>query len=158
MDTVKQYLLTVICASIICACIRLLLPEKQPGSKTANMLCGIFLVITVVSPLINLRLDDLPRYTDYLSFDASSIIDSASSNQEEAYRQSIIQLTQAYILDKAENFAPELSVEVTLSEQDPPVPCAVTLEGQISPQAKEELQAVLELELNIPKEAQTWIG
>lgn len=158
MDAVKQYLLSVICASIICACIRLLLPKKQGGSKAANMLCGIFLVITVISPLIEIRLDDWTHYTESLSFDASSIVDSASLDREEAYRQSIMELTQAYILDKAENFAPELSVEVTLSEQDPPVPCAVTIEGQISPQAKEELQAVLELELNIPKEAQTWIG
>jgi hypothetical protein len=158
MDSMKEYILAVICASIICTCVRLLLPEKLTGSKTANMLCGIFLVITVISPLIEIRLEDWDQYTASISYDATQIIESANQDQEDAYLQSIKHLTQAYILDKARNFAPDLSVEVTISEQDPPVPCAVTIEGQISPQAKEELQTILELELNIPKEAQIWIG
>ena len=158
MDAVRQYLLKVICASVICACIRLLLPQKQPGSKAVNMLCGIFLVICAISPLIQIRAEDWNFYADSFSYEADRIVESAGIEQADAYRESIIQLTQAYILDKAESFASELSVEVTLSEQDPPVPCAVTIEGPIPPQLKEELETVLEFELNIPKEAQTWIG
>ena len=158
MDAVRQYLLNVICASVICACIRLLLPQKQPGSKTVNMLCGIFLVICTISPLIQIQVEDWNFYTDSFSYDADRIVESASTDQADAYRESIKQLTQAYILDKAESYASELSVEVTLSEQDPPVPCAVTIDGTIPPQVKEKLEAFLEFEINIPKEAQTWIG
>ena len=65
----------------------------------------------------------------------------------------IKQRTQAYILDKAQALNTVLEVEVTLSDDDIPVPLKVRLKGKISPYAKGRLQATIAEDLGIEKVA-----
>ena len=68
----------------------------------------------------------------------------------------IKQRTCAYILDKAQALNVALEVEVTLSDDDIPVPEAVRLKGKVSPYAKGRLQTIIAEDLGIEKERQTW--
>ena len=64
--------------------------------------------------------------------------------------------TEAYILDKASQLNVELSVEVTIDEEN--IPTAVTLSGEVSPYARRQLQEIIESDLGIAKENQRWTG
>ena len=66
--------------------------------------------------------------------------------------------TEAYILDKARSYGQELTVEVTLSNEDPPVPEGVCIQGSISPYAKSMLKKCLKEDLMIREEDQLLIG
>jgi hypothetical protein len=60
-------------------------------------------------------------------------------------------------MDKARSYGAEIQVEITLSQEDPPVPKGCTITGEISPFVKQQLQKVLTNELMIPEENQRWI-
>ena len=51
-----------------------------------------------------------------------------------------------------------VTVEVTLSQDDPPVPEYVEIFGEISPYIKLRLEELIQEELNIAKENQRWTG
>jgi len=71
--------------------------------------------------------------------------------------QSIIDSTRAYILEKAETFGAELTVEVMLDDSSIPVPSGVRIRGNISPYNREKLGSIIQRDLGIPTEAQIWI-
>jgi hypothetical protein len=52
----------------------------------------------------------------------------------------------------------DLAVEVVLSEDEIPIPVAVSLAGNVAPYAKSLLSEAISKDLNIPKENQTWIS
>ena len=61
---------------------------------------------------------------------------------------------EEYILKKASDYSAKLDVEVILENN---IPAIVILDGDISPYAKRQLEAILEKELGITKENQQWI-
>lgn len=75
-----------------------------------------------------------------------------------ALAESISQGTEAYILEKAKGMNVELAVEVELSDDEIPVPVAVSLTGQVAPYVKTVLSDTISQDLNIPKEKQIWIS
>ena len=64
--------------------------------------------------------------------------------------------TEAYILDKAGQLGLQLQAEVSVSETEEPVPWAVVLSGEVKPDQKRRLEAILEQELGIARENQQW--
>ena len=158
MGEIRGYLISVTAAAILCAVASTLLGKKGTIGTIGKLLCGIFLAITVVSPLTRVQLRSGYELWDDLSADAAAAVASGEAAAYDELRAGIKARTEAYILDKAAFYAAELSVEVTLSDEDPPIPCAVRLTGSVSPYAKQRLQQDISEELGIPKEAQIWIG
>ena len=50
----------------------------------------------------------------------------------------------------------QLQAEVSVSETEEPVPWAVVLSGEVKPDQKRRLEAILEQELGIARENQQW--
>lgn len=158
MDGVREYLLGVTAAALCCGILTALLGKKGISGKTVKFLCGIVMMLSVIGPIVNVRLDTLPDILDDFSLNAES---TAVFGQEAAlkeYADIIKSRTAAYILDKAKSLGAELTVEVTLRETVPPVPCAVRLSGTISPYAKKVLSETIAQDLGIQVEEQTWTG
>lgn len=158
MEAIRGYLLSVTAAAVICAVVSALLGKKGTISAMGKLLTGIFLAITVISPLAKIQLSNADALWDDLSVDAAAAVAAGEEAANNELRAGIKSQTEAYILDKAASYAAELTVEVTLSDDDPPLPCAVRLTGSVSPYAKRQLQQLIAEDLGIPKEAQTWIG
>lgn len=74
---------------------------------------------------------------------------------DEEIEKIIIEQTQAYILDKADDFGAGLEVEVFVKDL---IPCSVSISGPISPLAKSQLSRYISENLGIPSEEQNWIG
>lgn len=157
MEFVKQYILGLLAAAIFCAIINSIFSAKGSNSAVLKLICGIFMTITLVSPVLKLEFLDFTEYIDRISYDAEEVV---YNGQQMAYdsRLTIIKdRAEAYILDKAASWGLNLMVEVTLSGTDPPVPESVVLKGSVSPYAKKQLSRCIADDLGISEDQQKWI-
>lgn len=153
----KQYILALTAAGTVCAIARQFGGEKGFSGRMIRVVCGIFMAITLLSPLgdfsVSSLLDALP---DYESAGQAAAADGKEM-ADDALRELIISQTRTYILDEAEKMGLDLDVEVTLSDSDPPIPAQVILTGEISPYKKKQLSQMLSQTLGIGQEAQLWM-
>lgn len=158
MEALGQYILSVTAAAVVCALIKGL---SSSGSYSAvvNLLCGIFLSVTILSPLDRLNMDEwfLAFQQNFLQT-GEDISAEGTEQRTETLSAIIKEQTEAYILDKAAQWHSELQVTVYLSEDALPVPVMAELRGSVSPYAKLRLSKMLEDDLGISKENQQWIG
>ena len=153
---IKIYLLRIISASIICSIISSIGTKSSAVWTIVRLLSRIFLVITLISPLLHINFSDITYFSDNISFEANQIIEQEISEMNSNLRNSIKEQTEAYILNKATSMNLDLIVEVTVSNDDPPVPVSVSLSGRIAPYAKTQLSQLISDDLGISKENQKW--
>lgn len=156
MGGISAYLIRIVTAALLCSIIRILLGDKGTVGGIGKIMTGLYLAVTVIQPVAELSLENWEDYWDKLSVDASYAVQTGTQLAQDELRSRIKASVEAYILDKAAIQAQELRIIVTLSENDPPVPCSVIVEGALSPAQKQSLTHVLENDLGIPKEAQQW--
>lgn len=153
MEALRQYIISVVAAALICGIITGLFP-KGAAREVMKLVCGLFLAYTVLRPMAGAELghlEDLP-----FSFSSQGEAAAALGTQmaEESMAQFIKEETQAYILDKASKLGLTLEADVTLDEEN--IPVAVTLRGQVSPYDRSRLERMLTQDLAIAKENLQW--
>lgn len=156
INNIRSYLLGVFAAALICGIVKRLMGEKGANAALTNLIAGVFMVFTLIRPLISVELSDFDNWTDGFRADAAQAVAQGESQTRKALAQFITERTQSYILDKAQSLNTALEVEVTLSDDDIPVPIKVRLNGKVSPYAKGRLEAIISEDLGIEKENQTW--
>lgn len=154
---ISKYLLSVIAAAILCGIATSLLGQKGALGTAVKFLAGIYMTLTVIAPWGQLRMEELNQWKEQITVDAEQITLSGQNAARDAMAESIIANTQAYILEKAETLGADLTVEVMLDDSPIPVPDGVRIRGNISPYNREKLGSIIERDLGIPTEAQTWI-
>lgn len=122
------------------------------------MLCGLVLAVIVLHPISGLQMEDLAFDLLPSAGEGERMADRGEKITRQAMADIIKSRTEAYILDKAAALEGSLTVKVTLSEDDIPVPVGVTLSGNLSPYARSQLTNVIEKDLGISKENQLWTG
>lgn len=157
MDQIRQYLLSVIAAAILCSIVNTLIERKGACYSIIKLITGLFMATIVVSPLINIRISDITTYFGELSAEGSSITADGEAIALNELCSIIKSKTEAYILDKAVSMDLDIEVEVTLNSANPPLPCAVTIRGSAAPYSKEVLSEYIANVLGISKEEQLWI-
>ena len=153
----KGYILRVICAGIICAITGNLLKGKTALTQLVRLLCGILMLITVISPLGNLSFQGVSNYWNSLTVDASEYTKQGESMAHDSIAGIIKPQLEAYILDKASRMGLEIAVEVELDAGNHSLPRGVQISGNLSPYAKEVLSSYITDTLGIAKEQQRWI-
>lgn len=154
MAGIKNYLLTVTAAAILCSILVRVAGKKGTAPAIIRLLSGLFMTATVLSPLITLELDRFADYTGGLSQQASQIAQEGTQMARQEMETIIISQTESYIQEKASALGVTLEVQVILNNQ---IPDRVMLSGAISPGAKVHLTAWITNNLGIPPEAQEWI-
>lgn len=157
MGAVGSYLLKVTGSALVCGIVNKLMGEKGMLSSVVKLLTGVFMLLAVISPLVDIRLDSLSSLEN-MKLDGEHVAAAGQLDAKNAMADIISRQTVAYILDKAETLGAQLTVGVQLTDEMPPVPCGATLSGRISPYGKKVLSEFMETELNIPLEAQKWTG
>ena len=155
MDSVRQSILSIVSASIICAIILSLTKKKQSLAAVSKLLTGLFLTITVISPWTDFSLGSIAGYWESIELDANGIAAYGESIAEESKEAIIKDKAQAYILDKATTLG--LCVEAQVEVMDSLEPSKVIISGDASPYARNQLQQFIEEKLGIPKEMQSWM-
>ena len=156
MEAVRQYLISVTAAAIVCSIINRVIGKTGTYAAIVKLITGLFLVFTVISPFAKLQITDLPAYMDSLTVDADLVVMDGQQAARDAVTEIIKAEAEAYILDKAAALDLTVEAEVIVSDTDIPQPCAVTLRGSASPYAKQRLQQLIANDLGIPEEKQTW--
>lgn len=156
MDGLRQYIISVTAAGVLCAVIRSVLGEKGTVGALLKLVSGIFLAFVVARPLAKVEIMDASALWEDFSIQADSAAEAGENLAREAMADIIITQTQAYILDKGAELGLELSVQVTLDEDN--VPVSVTITGAASPAARTALQNQIQQNLGIAKENQIWTG
>lgn len=158
MAAASRYLLSVVAAAILVGVLTGIMDKKGSSGTLIRLIGALFMTFTIIQPFTNFDWSYLTAFAEEFSADGEAAAAQGEILADEEYRSIIKSQVEAYILDKAESYQAELSVEVTLSTDDPPVPATVRLQGAVSPYAKNALQKMMEEELGIREEDQLWIG
>lgn len=157
MEGVRSYLLSITAAAVIIALLRQITGDKSALGKILKIITGVFMIVTVISPLLQFRIQDIDRFIQNFQLSSQYAVDQGAHMATEEISQIIKQQTEAYILDEASKMGMEMSVEVKLSDSNPPQPCFVTLQGAVSPYQKKHLSQHITEYLGISQENQQWI-
>lgn len=157
MEGLFSDILSVIGGAMVCGVILSLVP-KGPFEALLKMICGLFLTLCLLYPLIHFPYPTIPD--DWLSEEGFSPEEASSLGEEFARRelcQCIKREAEEYILDKAAAMNVLLSADVSLSDSEIPVPAAVTVYTSADPSTREVLSQFLSEDLGISKENQLWM-
>ncbi len=158
MDALREYMIKVTAAALICGVLNTLASKLGSSGKLLRLMCGILMLLTVISPLTRIRLTDLPELGQGIIESGEAFATAGENSAREEMAAIIKEQTQAYILDKANSLGASLEVEVILTQDALPVPCGVRLRGAISPYGKGKMQQILWQDLGIPTEEQIWLS
>ncbi len=150
----KEYLLSVTAAALVCALVRRLLAGKGSAEAMGKILAGIFMILTALTPLTQFRLPELLELP--FSGDSQAAVAHGEELAQKELAAGISDRVEAYILEKAAAMGAYLTVDVVLSHDPIPVPVKVCLQGSISPYARQKLQTMIQTDLGINKENQVW--
>ena len=156
MAWIREYLLSVTTAAILCTVLRHLLAGKGTATSIGKVLTGIFMTVAVLGPAAQIRLSDLSDLQLDISQQTQDAVRHGQEAAQSKLKESISQRLEAYILDKASDMHVQLQVSVELSDDPIPMPVRVRLHGNVSPYAKGKLQKIIRDELGIDKENQLW--
>ena len=152
----KQYLLSIVAAAMLCSIVTAFMKKDSFLSTALKLISGIFMLLVLISPITDINIGSPIKIIDDLSLEANQITSAAAKSSRDSLCTIIKERTQTYILDKATANGVSLSVEVALSDADIPEPVSVSLSGNISPYKKKILSQIIENDLGITAEAQTW--
>ena len=156
MEHIREYLISVTSAALLCGILQSLVGHKSSSSGILKLICGIFLALTVIRPLADIRLEEFDFLTGEIHAEADAAVAEGANYAKQAMVRQIKEQTQAYILDKAAAFDGNISADVQV-EGDPPVIVSCTIQGKLSAYAQTQLSRILEEDLGIPEEDQRWI-
>lgn len=152
----EQWLLGVACASLILVVTGALV-QGGSGKRLCKLVGSLLLLLVTMAPVLRLDQQD---WEELLQWDTQIMeeAEQALSEQNNMMYESIIeQETQAYILDKAEALGVQCQVEVVVQWEDEiPKPWWVRVEGTWDQEQKERLSGILEEELGIPQQRQSF--
>ena len=158
MDGLRQNLIAVTAAAIICGIVKSIADEKTVAGTVTRLIAGLIMAITVLSPVVELELGELPVLSGNLVADAKAAAAEGEEMAAAEVNAIINEQLQAYILDKAADFGAELEVEFLMPDDGSVQPDGIILQGTVSPYAKTRLQQIIAQDLEIAKENQQWIG
>lgn len=157
MENLRQYLLSVTVAAVFCGILLTFAEKKSAYAGVLRMLCGIFMAVMLLSPVVHLRIRDLDLYVGDVREQSAAAVESGIASAQEAMGDIIKSRTEAYILDKAKSMGLSLHVEVVLTEDAIPQPYLVRIQGTVSPYARAQLRAWIRDAMGIGEENQVWL-
>lgn len=157
MESIRSYLLSITAATIITAIIMQISGDKSVTGKILKIITGLFMAVTLLSPLIRFQISDIEQYIQDFQLSSAYAAEQGVQIASEELSNIIKEQTESYILDEASKMGMEVSVEVKLSDSNPPQPCFVTVQGAVSPYQKKYLSQHINDYLGISQENQQWI-
>lgn len=154
MEALRQYIISVVAAAMICGVIRNL-AGKGSQSRVIGLICGLFLTYTVLAPVARLDFTGLTEAALPDLEEAKDVAQTGVQYARDTRAQRIREAAEAYILDKASDFGAQITVRVLLDETQQPTSVVIT--GALAPKERKQLQSTIALDLGIAKENQQWI-
>ena len=155
MDGLYRYVICVVAAALLSG-ILTRLTQKCSSGEIVRMLCGIFMTIVLIHPIVGKKEMIWEPELQGLGKQAEAISREGIAEAESIRKEFIKQRVEAYISNRAETIGADIQASVSLGEDC--VPVSVRITGNISPLNRSRLAQVIVSELGIPREQQEWIG
>ena len=156
MEGIREYLISVTAAALVCGIVKSLTGEKGSIRGILGLICGVFLSLTVIRPLKDISLQDFPHLPDDMMLQAQSFSEEGVDYAKQAMARHISESCEAYILDKAQALGADIQVDISVSRDTSPIPVSSMISGELSPYARNQLKQILKTDLGIPEEDQQW--
>lgn len=154
MGGLKNYLIAVCSAAILCAILKQIAGKGKVSGPMVNLLSGMFVAICIISPWKDFSMQDIVILNPLDTQQASIYVDTGEEILQSQINSIITAQTEAYILEKANQMHVQLEVVVELSGDGVPERSLIT--GELSQTQKEELSAFLFQQIGIDREMQIW--
>lgn len=158
IDMIRGWLLGIVGAAILSAIAMSLTPKGRVRDVT-RLVCGIVMALSLIQPVLKLDFDAYSLNLSEYRGAADSITDSIQENNDRLSRLIIEEECAAYILDKAQVLgltAVTASVTAKWGDEGCWYPYEAMLDIQGAQSDKDRLAAIIESELGIPRERQSW--
>ena len=152
----KEYVIRVVAAAIVCAVARGFLNKKTATGRIAALVSGVLMAVTLIAPLGNIPFNGINYFWNDISDDASKYVQEGTAMAQKQQTDIIKSQSEAYILDKANRMGLQIAVEVELDGHNGNIPCGVIISGNVSPYGQIQLGSYIEETLGIAKENQKW--
>lgn len=156
MVMLGRYIFSVTTAAIIFSILQSLLHKNSAAAMLVRLIGGLFLTFTVISPVIDFDLDSILEQSWAYTSHAEDIAAAGQTIAAEQRSQRIKEQCETYIIDKAMSYQTQLDVDITLTNDEMPLPSAVLLKGNISPYVKSIIATWIQDEMGIPEDHQIW--
>ncbi len=152
-----EWVRTLAVGAVFCAVVLLLIPEGSE-KRAVKLICAAMLTLLLIRPLQNLDVDALTELLGRYRLQTNTLAENAEDLSMELYRNIILKETEEYIWDAAGKLEiPRLGIRLRLKESSETVyPWSVELTGRYTEEQRDKLSLLLEGELGIPPERQTW--
>lgn len=153
----QRYVLSVICGALISGA-ALSLTQSSAAKGVVKLLCGAFLAVTILAPLTKMDLEKMLSLPIPDQEDVEAMTAAGEGMARKSLEESIKSRCEAYIQDKAPECGEAVTVDITVSRDQPPIPTEAKVAGRVSPDTKRKLETILHSDLGIPKESIQWTG
>lgn len=156
MDTVQQYILSIVCVCMLCFMLQTLFSGNPHMTPLIKMITGLVLSLTVLMPFFSNRLLEFDIEMKDIASESEAAVTSGELAARESMSAIIKEKTESYILEKANTLGMDIQAEVTLTEEDLPLPYKVAITGTVTPYARKQMGEYLQQNIGIPEENQIW--
>ncbi len=156
MEKITEYLLSITIAAVICVAVKYILGRNSAATNMVAVVSGIFMLLTIVSPVVKISLGDISQYLDGIYIPADDVVSPATKNAQEEMKKIVKSQSEAFILEEAERMSLSVGVEVNISNGTPPAPDYAIITGNISPYNKKCLSEFIYKNLGISQENLQW--
>ena len=157
MDSIRQYVISIISAAIICGIIKGMIGNGL-SQGIIKILCGSFLAFTFIKPIGVFSFESINASMSLAIDEGNRLVTDGQNASRVAIQNEIADRISKSVAQKAKNVGAEITVEVIYSEDSIPVPIALEIVGEISPYAKVQLSHYILSEYGIGEEDIHWIG
>ena len=159
-DFFSDWIRSIASAALISS-VALVVVPKGRVQRVSKAVCGVFMIIAIISPLTNANGEDISIDMAQYRVDSLEIVDAAKSQQANMSRTIIQAQLEEYILDKAANegiVLSSVSVTVKWSEDGYWYPYEAQLVGELNQTERNWLSSLLESDIGIVPDRQNWSG
>jgi len=155
MQGIQAYILAVIGSVLICSLV-FEVAKNTYAKETIKLICGMFITLMIIYPFIRIDMLSMEEFSAFMELDTETAALQGKDMVNEVLHDHIKYKVEAYILEKAEWWNGKITADVILNQEN--IPVKVTVNGEISPYGKQYLERIIEEDLGITKENQTWSG
>lgn len=157
MQSLKNYLLSVVAVCLIAA-IASVMVKNPLISKVLRLVSGILVLLVVVSPLLEVDLEQIAsQMKDTLSSDTEMLDDVQERSKQQLAKQ-IQSATETHIEQMAARFGMLIQAKVTVNDDKVPTPIEVEIIGALEAKEMATLSDYIAQNIGISKENQKWRG
>ena len=156
MSRMGQYLFSVLTAALATSLVGVIFNGNKSVGSIIKFISGIFLGLTVISPILNVQSFNISDHFSSLTTNAEIIADTGSDFAAANQKAIIMEQASAYVLEKAKALNLDVEVELVLGSDEIPVPEQIYIQGAVSPFARNQLSTFISDNIGIPEDRQIW--